>query len=485
MGKERCLKYNVHHVCRMDTYGKRIILTTSMGTFLAVVNSSSLLVSIPQIIFQLHISFFTALWVIVSYSLVLTFLTPIFGKYSDAIGRKKLYSAGYIAFLIGSIVSSVSFNGTDLIVGRIIQGVAGALLFSNSLAIITDSFRPENLRNALGINAAVIALGTAIGPLIGGVLTTFTWRTIFIFNMPFAVMGFLYSTKFIREMRARSKPQMDWTTAGFLSVFLISFIVYLTILPGSDPFNPYYLALAIFTLVMFVMFLVSERYSVKPILNKLIFRNKRFDITIYALVASSILRFSILFGLILLFQGPFGLTPLTAGIYVIPYAGAMGLASFFVGRIRKRGADVRYETYGLLLSFAGAIFLGVFILFFHSYEILIVPMIVVGLGNGLFYTPNTTVMMTSVAAERRGETSGIRTLMNNLGSVLGLTVVFLILTDEVSATVIDRIFFGISTALTGTALHNFYYAMFLIMIISGILCLTASIIVNSVKYNVS
>ena len=162
----------------------------------------------------------------------------------------------------------------------------------------------------------------------------------------------------------------------------------------------------------------------------------------------------------------------------------MGLASFFVGRIRKRGADVRYETYGLILSFVGTIFLGVFILFFHSYEILIVPMIVVGLGNGLFYTPNTTVMMTSVAAERRGETSGIRTLMNNLGSVLGLTVVFLILTDEVSATVIDRIFFGISTALTGTALHNFYYAMFLIMIISGILCLTASIIVNSVKYNV-
>ena len=467
----------------METYGRRIILTTSMGTFLAVVNSSSLLVSIPQIIYQLHISFFTALWVIVSYSLVLTFLTPIFGKYSDAIGRKKMYSTGYIVFFIGSLVSSISFNGTGLIIGRIIQGIAGALLFSNSLAIITDSFRPDQLRNAMGINAAFIAMGTAIGPLIGGVLTVISWRTIFIFNMPFAIFGFIYSTKFIREMKVRQKPSLDWVTAGLLSVFLVSLIVYLTVLPGSVLLNPFYLSLAIFSLVIFILFVLAERHSEKPILNREIFRNRKFDVTVYALVASSILRFSVLFGLILLFQGPFGLTPLMAGIYILPYAGSMGIASFVTGRVKKMGIDIKYETYGLLASFAGAILLGIVTIFSGSYLLMIAPMLVVGAGNGLFYTPNTTVMMTSVAAGRRGEASGIRTLMNNLGSVLGLTLVFLILTDEVSATVIDRIFFGISISITGSVLHSFYLSEFLIMLISGILCLTAAVMVNSVDYS--
>jgi MFS family permease len=149
-----------------------------------------------------------------------------------------------------------------------------------------------------------------------------------------------------------------------------------------------------------------------------------------------------------------------------------------IGNTRRKRSDVRFETYGLVMSSLGAIWLAFFLLYLHSYVYLIAPMVVVGVGNGLFYTPNTTVMMTSVAVERRGETSGIRTLMNNLGSVLGLTLVFLVLSDEVSASVIDRIFFGISTALSGHVIDLFYYAVFVIMVISGALCLTASLIIN-------
>lgn len=462
----------------MDRYEKLILLITSIGTFLAVVNSSSLLVSIPQIISQLHISFFVALWVIVAYSLVLTILTPIFGKYSDAVGRKKMYTAGYLVFFLGSLVSSISFNGLELILGRIIQGVAGALLFSNSLAIITDTFNPQQLRTALGINAAVIALGTAIGPLIGGSLTTFSWRLIFVFNMPLGIMGFLYASRHIRELKKRTKPLMDWRSAGFLSIFLVLLIVYLTIIPGSNPISPLYLVLLFLTLAAFILFLYSERLVSSPILNKMIFRNIKFDVTIYALVASTILRFSVLFGLILLFQGPYGKGPLTAGIYILPYAGAMGLSSYLVGNSRRKRSDIRFETYGLITSSLGSVWLGLSVLYIHSYLYLILPMVIVGIGNGIFYTPNTTVMMTSVAVERRGETSGIRTLMNNLGSVLGLTLVFLVLSDEVSATVIDRIFFGISTALSSSVINLFYFSTFLIMVIAGALCLTAAVVIN-------
>ena len=298
----------------MDSYGRKIVSVTGTGTFLSVVNTSSLLIAIPTIIVELKTSFFLAIWIIVAYALSLTVLTPILGKYSDIVGRKKLYSAGYLIFFIGSVISAASLYGTMLLVGRIVQGIGGAFLFSNSLAIITDTFRTMELRKAMGINAAVVAFGTSIGPLIGGLLTELTWRAIFLFNIPISIFGFIFSTGTIKDIPGNKTGHIDKAGALLMSATVITAIIFMTLLPGLTLFSTVFSILLIATLTFFFLFIIQEMSSRRPIIDTEILRSKILSASTIALVGGSISRFSVLLILTLYFQGPLGYSPLYTGI---------------------------------------------------------------------------------------------------------------------------------------------------------------------------
>ncbi|MEM3676506.1 MAG: MFS transporter [Thermoplasmataceae archaeon] len=467
----------------MDPYAKRIISVTSTGSFLSVVNSSSLLIGIPAVIRGLHISFLEAIWVLVSYGMVLTLLTPSFGKYSDSVGRKRLYSAGYVFFAFGSLVSSLSPDGVILLSGRIIQGFAGALLFSNSLAIITDAMSPSELRNGMGINSAVIALGTTIGPVIGGVLTLITWRLIFVFNIPLAISGFLMSQAWIKGSHHRKEANMDLPSTLSLSIFLVALVVFMTLAPGES-FTNYSLILGMVSVILlFIIFIIADLRTKKPIIDPALFKIRAFSSATYALITGTVLRFSILFGLIMFFQGPMGLTAFDAGILVIPYAGSMGVMSLAAGYLKGKISDHAMQTIGLILASSGGIILALFVLYFPYPSLMAIPMVLAGGGNGFFYTPNSTISMLSVPADKRGETSGIRTLMTNLGSVLGLTLVFFTLVAEIPPEVVDNIFLGISSGIPKGTFHTFGFATSLAFLISSIICASSLIIMTKARAN--
>lgn len=455
----------------MDSYGRKIIGVTGTGTFLSVVNTSSLIIAIPTILLDLKISFFLAIWIIVAYSLALTVLTPILGKYSDIVGRKRLYSYGYLVFFAGSVVSTVSMDGGLLLAGRIIQGIGGAFLFSNSLAIITDTFKAVELREAMGINAAILAFGTSIGPLIGGLLTVLTWRAIFIFNIPISLAGFYLSQRYVREMDSTRKGHIDIRGALLLSGTIILAIVFLTILPGSDPRSLIFLAIAASTLVLFLLFWKQEITSPRPIINPEILKNPTTSISALALVFGSLSRFSVLLLLTLFFQGPLRFSPLMAGILLIPLAGSMGVFSFLSGFIKQKIPDTALEIIGLILNGSGAILIGLLLLLRAPFPAIAVSMIIAGAGSGLFYTPNSTIIMLSVPAGMRGETAGIRTLMVNLGSVMGLTMVFMLISSYVPSQIVNSIFLGITNSGVDAYLALFYTASEIVLFLSGILSL--------------
>ncbi len=455
----------------MDSYGRKIITVTGTGTFLSVVNTSSLLIAIPTILLDLGISFLLAIWIIVAYSLALTVLTPILGKYSDSVGRKRLYSYGYLVFFIGSVVSATALDGKVLLAGRIIQGIGGAFLFSNSLAIITDTFKAVELREAMGINAAILALGTSIGPLIGGVLTIITWRANFIFNIPISLAGFYLSNRYLREIAPGRRSHLDLKGAVLLSLTIIFGVVFLTMLPNTGFLSPLFYTLAIATLVFFVLFRFQVKSSNSPIINPSIMKNPIMSVSTLALVFGSLSRFSILFLMTLFFQGPLHESPLYAGILLIPLAGSMGVFSYISGTIKQKISDTLLEVTGLLLTGFASILLGIFLLYHVPYVLLAVAMIVAGAGSGVFYTPNSTIIMLSVPAGLRGETAGIRTLMVNLGSVMGLTVVFMIISSYVPASVVSSIFLGVGLAGLGGYISLFYLASELVLFVSGVLSL--------------
>ncbi len=440
-----------------------------MGTFLSVVNTSSLIIAIPAIIFGLRISFFLAIWIIVAYSLALTVLTPILGKYSDIVGRKRLYSLGYLVFLAGSVLSAASADGYMLLTGRIIQGIGGAFLFSNSLAIITDTFKSVELRGAMGINAAVLAIGTSIGPLLGGILTVVSWRAIFIFNIPITLVGYVMANRIIREINKGKKGKIDGRGALFLSLTIITGIIFLTIIPGSDLLTPSLLFLLAGLVVFFSLFWYQERKSEKPILNPGILKNPAIAVATLALVMASISRFSVIFLYTLFYQGPLRFSALVAGILLIPLAGSMGILSYMSGHLKSRFSDTFLENLGLVLTGLGS-FLGAALILLRSpYLLFAFPMIIMGAGNGLFYTPNSTSIMLSAPAQLRGETAGVRTLMVNLGSVMGLTIVFLIITAMIPAGIVDSIFLGVGQLAQKSYISMFYTASAIVLLISGII----------------
>lgn len=442
-----------------------------MGTFLSVVNSSSLIIAIPAIIAGLRISFFLAIWIIVAYSLALTVLTPILGKYSDIVGRKRLYSLGYMVFLAGSIISASAVDGDLLLAGRIIQGVGGAFLFSNSLAIITDTFKSVELRGALGANTAILAIGTSLGPLLGGILTVLNWRAIFIFNIPISLAGYVLAIRYIREVSHERKGEIDGRGALLLSLTVVTGIIFLTVIPGTDPVSPLPLLLLTCLAAFFALFFYQERTSRKPILNPGVIRNPTIAVSTLALVMATLSRFSVIFLFTLFYQGPLRFSALTAGILLIPLAGSMGVLSYMSGHLKTKFSDTFLENLGLLLTGGGSIVAAALVLLRLPYLLYALPMIVIGAGSGLFYTPNSTVIMLSAPPQLRGETAGLRTLMVNLGSVMGLTVVFLVITAMIPAGIVDAIFLGVGQLVQVSYISLFYSASAIVLLISGVISL--------------
>jgi len=165
---------------------------TTVGALLASIQGSALLIALPSILAELRISFFIVMWVLLGYLLILTVFTPIVGRLADLWGRKRLYNSGFITFTVGSLIAGLAqpqFHGADLILGRVIQGLGAALLVTNSTVIVTDAFRKGQVGLGLGINQIAGAAGFLIGPIIGGLLTEFSWRWVFLFNVPIASLA--------------------------------------------------------------------------------------------------------------------------------------------------------------------------------------------------------------------------------------------------------------------------------------------------------
>ncbi|MEM0155729.1 MAG: MFS transporter [Thermoplasmataceae archaeon] len=454
-------------------YGNSVILASSLGSFLSVVNSTSLLIAIPTIMVDLDTSFFMVLWILISYSLTLTVFSPIFGKYSDRIGRKKLYSSGYIFFFVGSIIAGSSPNSNILVISRAIQGVGGALLFSNSLAIITDTFKAIDLKRAIAINAAVIGFGTAVGPIVGGLLTVLNWRSIFFFNAPIALIGYVVSWRYLKEIsREHESRRFDYGGAALFSAFMVLVIVPVSMGPfigWTDPPIPIMLVLSVVSLLVFA---VIEGRTEDSMISTELFRNRIFSYAALSTLLNSVSRYSLIFILILYLQGPAGFSPMITGFLMIPYAGSMGAMSYYSSLLMDHASGKLLQVAGLLLVSVGA-FLFTFSISVFNYIPIAILMIVTGLGIGIFYTPNNSALMLSVRPGNRGVAAAIRTLFLNMGSVIGMTMVFTVVASFVSMQTVGDIFLG--TLITGIRVPTsaFTEGLVIAFVVSGLFSLIA------------
>jgi EmrB/QacA subfamily drug resistance transporter len=428
---------------------------TSLGMLLATINSGTLIIALPDLERALGTSILSLVWVILAYMISSTVLVLFAGRLSDLFGRKQAYVAGFVAFAVASLGAGFSANGTELIVWRIVQGIGGAFLFANSSALVTDAFPREQLGLAMGTNTMVAAVGLVIGPVLGGALVAISWHWVFWFNVPFALAGSLWAGLILRDL-AKPDRVRGYDVPGVLTFVagLTGFVYGLSragLNGWGDPLTLGGIAVGAVLLPIFV--LIEHRHRA-PMLDLSIFRNRLFAAATAAAFINGLSRFALLFLFVFYFQGVQGDDPIKAGIEIAPMAIGMLIASPLAGVWADRRGSRALAAWGMVVSavaLAGMTTLGV-----HTgYAWAALWLFVVGVGSGMFNSPNTAAMMGTVPTYRRGIAAGARTMLQNTGAVISIAFVLAIVTSSVDKDTLFKIFSGVTTGLSEATLDPF------------------------------
>ncbi|HLZ62942.1 MAG TPA: MFS transporter [Ktedonosporobacter sp.] len=416
---------------------------TTVGALLASIQGSALLIALPNILEELKVSFFVIMWVLMSYLLILTVLTPIVGRLADIWGRKHLYNAGFIMFTVGSLVGGIAqpqFHGADLIFGRIVQGIGGALLVTNSTAIVTDAFKKGQVGFGLGVNQIAGAAGFLIGPIVGGLLTQWSWRWVFLINVPLGIFGALWGIWRLREpVRLKAHQHIDWLGGITLAIGLTGVLLSLTMFAFPMVPEPVIIAIMVIGIVSLATFAVIEPRIREPIVQLRLFGDRLFTMASLSGLLNGIARGAVLFLLIFFLQGPYGKDPLTAGLMLTPFGLAFLIIGPLSGRLSDRVGSRLLAPIGLGVSAIGLLGL-VFIGANAPFWLLSLFMALMGGGSGFFVSPNTNAIMSSVQPQMRGAAAGILNMLNNTGQMLSIAIVFPVALSQVPQAAMMQVF---------------------------------------------
>lgn len=425
-----------------------VLSNTTLGTLLATVNASIVLISLPAIFRGIglnplapsNISYL--LWMLMGYLVVTAVLVVPFGRLGDMFGRVRIYNVGFAVFTFAAIALSFDPFHLDggaiwLIAWRVIQGIGGAMLMASSSAILTDAF-PANQRGmALGVNMVAAVAGSFLGLLIGGVLSEWHWQAIFWVGVPIGLAGTLWSMRSLREIGVRTPGRLDW--AGTLTFGVGLTVLLIGITYGIQPYgdsttgwtNPYVLGAIAGGLLLLVVFCFVELRVAQPMVNIRLFRSAAFGMGNVAGLMSSMGRGGLQFMLIIWLQGiwlplrgyDFESTPLWAAIYMLPITVGFLLAGPIAGWLSDRYGARPLTVGGMALMAASFIAL-VMIPVDFDYWVFAVLIFLNGVGGGIFTAPNSAAIMSSVPASERGAASGVRATFFNAGSSLSIGIFF-------------------------------------------------------------
>ncbi len=438
-----------------------VLSVTSLGMFLATVNSGTLLIALPDVERALGTSLLTLVWVILAYMVASTALLLSAGRLADQIGRKRLYVAGMAVFTVASLGAGFSGSGTQLILWRILQGIGGAFVFANSGALVTDAFPRRQLGLAMGTNVMVAAIGLVVGPVLGGWLVGIGWEWVFWFNVPLGFLGTAWAALALRELvRREDKPRYD-VLGNLLALAGLTGLVLGLSDAGLDGWGaPMVLAGLAVAAVALPLLVFVELRSPAPMIDLSLFRIRIYWAAAAASFLNGLARFALMFLFVFYFQGPQGDDPITAGIKLMPLAAGMLVASPLAGAWADRHGSRAMAVTGMLLcavGLAGMTTLQVDSPFWES----ALWLGIVGVGSGAFNSPNTSAMMAAVPPHRRGIASGTRTMLQNTGAVISIALMLMIITAVVPTELLFSIFSGLTTGLSTDKLQPFMDGMHL------------------------
>jgi len=401
---------------------RSIILIIAVGTFMAALDASVVNIALPSISIYYGEPLYIIEWVVMSYLLVISSLLLTYGRLGDMYGHKKVYIGGFAVFSLGSLMCGLAPNIAVLILSRMVQALGAGMVMSMGPAIVTD-FAPARSRGkALGVNATAVAVASAAGPVVGGVLTShFGWQSIFYINIPIGIVSTVLAYRLIPGTWKREDQSFDIKGAVTIFFALISILLPLSYIEKYGWTNAYIIAFLSVGFLILLLFVYIEKKVRFPMVDLNLFKNRLFTMSNLSALINYMSQYFLMLLMPFYLQQLRGLTTSKAGLMLIPMPIATMVVAPISGILSDR-FDVRYiSTAGMGLISTGIFLLSRLSLDSPDFHIM-AALALTGLGTGLFQTPNNSAIMGCVPGNRRGIASGMLATMRNIGMVLGVAV---------------------------------------------------------------
>jgi EmrB/QacA subfamily drug resistance transporter len=421
-----------------------VLLVLVTGFFMIMLDTTIVNVAIPAMSAGLNTTLDQILWVLNAYILTYAVLLITAGRLGDLYGQRNLFAIGLFVFTAASALCGLSQDANQLIAARVLQGVGGAVLVPQTLAILTSLFPPERRGTAFGIWAGVAGLATLAGPTIGGAIVTYIdWRWIFYVNVPIGIAALIATFAIIPDLRPGRRH--GWDIVGVILATTGLFGVIFGLIEG-ERFNwgeigPYVITIPeviIAGAVLLLLFVFWERRQAEPLVPPSLFAERNFAVANWIAASVAFGMMSLFLPIVIYLQSVRGFSALTAGLTLAP----MSLTSMVVAPVAGRMADRIGGKYILLVGvFVFAIGFGTLTYVAgpdSTWINFLVPAIVAGAGMGMTFAPMTTVAMRNISPQMAGAASGVLNTTRQVGAAIGSAVVGALLQNRLAITLHDQ-----------------------------------------------
>lgn len=402
----------------------KALYSISLPLIMVGIDSTILNVALPDIAKALHTSSSELVWINSAYIIIYGSTILLTGTLGDKFGRKRFLLLGMVIFILGSVWSGLSTTPALLIGGRLIQGVGGGMLTPATLSLITNLFRDDRERErAIAVWSGMAGIGIGFGPIIGGLLLTgFFWGSVFFINVPVVLVGLALIWRIVPESKDPQSLPIDGTGALLSIVGLFGFFFYLIEAPARGFASPALLAVLIGGLVLLGVFVFVEHRRRDPMLDVRLFQKAAFTSGVVAIAIAFFALLGLMYELTLYLQSVRGLSPLVAGLLLLPFG-----ICLLIGAPRAPKLAARFGNRGLVVGAEGLSAVG-FIMFMllgttHGLAIVVVGVALVAFGVAFVGPPASNAIMSSVAPEKAGQGSATNSTMRQLGGSLGIAII--------------------------------------------------------------
>lgn len=430
------------------------LAAVGIATFMSALDGSVVNTVLPLLREQLHTTVAGVEWVTTMYLLVVSAILLGVGRAGDLYGHKRLYIAGFVIFVIGSALCGASGTIHLLVAFRALQALGASMLFANAPAILTKTFPPEQRGRALGAQGTFTYLGLTVGPSLGGWLATqFGWRSVFYINVPVCALAIFLSLRFIEDDRPEHEPErFDFSGALLFTIGLVALLTALNQGHAWGWSSANVIALIALSIAALATFVIVERRRRTPMLDLTLFGNRTFSAATAAAVFNYMCVYSVLFVVPFVLIQALGLDAQHAGLVLTAQPIIMAVVAPFSGTLSDRIGSKWLATTGMLLLGGGVLMLAL-LLPSKSRSTIALSLAVVGLGVGIFVSPNNSALMGAAPRHRQGIAAGVLASARNVGMVLGVGVagaVFTTIAGKASA-IPDLIVHGAQASLFVTS----------------------------------